>query len=188
MSRLVGRILLAILMFPLASVLYVVTFVGVGRWVNYQTVGAGYDATRFTVAGLVTWVGVAVYWCGLWRKSVPWTAWRRAGTSLAAVSAAVVGAAAAVAGNAFVNGDYGFWAFVAGTLAVGLWLVATVFLWRETPAERTARAGPTSVACPLCGYNLTGLAEARCPECGGRFTLDQLLAAQPSQTAHADLT
>jgi len=25
------------------------------------------------------------------------------------------------------------------------------------------------VTCPLCGYNLRGLTEARCPECGSRF-------------------
>jgi predicted Zn-ribbon and HTH transcriptional regulator len=32
------------------------------------------------------------------------------------------------------------------------------------------------MACPNCGYNLTGLREARCPECGSQFTLDELFA------------
>ncbi len=33
------------------------------------------------------------------------------------------------------------------------------------------------VACPLCAYNLRGLAEPRCPECGHRFEWSELLAA-----------
>jgi DNA-directed RNA polymerase subunit RPC12/RpoP len=68
-------------------------------------------------------------------------------------------------------------------LAPLLWLIATVFIWRETPAERGRRvrsAGNAGIACPTCGYNLTGLSESRCPECGNRFTLDELLAAQPA--------
>ncbi|HEX3357001.1 MAG TPA: hypothetical protein VHS31_08530 [Tepidisphaeraceae bacterium] len=32
----------------------------------------------------------------------------------------------------------------------------------------------TDVLCPLCGYNLRGLVEARCPECGGQFNWDEL--------------
>jgi hypothetical protein len=31
--------------------------------------------------------------------------------------------------------------------------------------------------CPRCDYNLRGLSEARCPECGERFTLEQLWSA-----------
>jgi len=37
--------------------------------------------------------------------------------------------------------------------------------------------GVNAIACPSCGYNLTGLSEARCPEYGSRFTLDQLVAS-----------
>jgi len=62
-----------------------------------------------------------------------------------------------------------------------LWLAATIFLWRETPLERVERikgSSKSAVTCPTCGYNLTGLSEARCPECGTRFTLDELLALQ----------
>jgi rubrerythrin len=40
----------------------------------------------------------------------------------------------------------------------------------------------SNVSCPSCGYNLTGLNEARCPECGAKFTLDELFAAQPRET------
>jgi hypothetical protein len=70
-----------------------------------------------------------------------------------------------------------------------LWVVATIFIWRETPAERAARvdrSGAGGVVCPTCGYNLTGLKGTRCPECGSEFTLDQLLADQPAK-AQAEL-
>jgi len=59
--------------------------------------------------------------------------------------------------------------------------LGTVIAWRETPrerADRLARLG-AAIVCPLCGYNLAGFREARCPECGGSFTLDQLAATQP---------
>jgi hypothetical protein len=38
------------------------------------------------------------------------------------------------------------------------------------------------VLCPLCGYNLRGLPEARCPECGGKFDWPDLL--DPTRKLH----
>jgi hypothetical protein len=46
------------------------------------------------------------------------------------------------------------------------------------PAALDAFDGPAAeggdVACPLCRYNLRGLSEPRCPECGYRFTWREL--------------
>src|SRR5215210_1235997 len=39
-----------------------------------------------------------------------------------------------------------------------------------------------SVVCPLCGYNLRGLTEPRCPECGYRFEWEPLL--DPTKRLH----
>ena len=55
--------------------------------------------------------------------------------------------------------------YLGGGLVPIVWVLATVLLWRETPAERLARmsnlvTNPT-VLCPVCGYNLSGLREAR---------------------------
>ena len=58
-------------------------------------------------------------------------------------------------------------------------LVGSALVWRETVAERRARLanhGVRAVACPSCGYNLTGLKSTTCPECGAAYTVDQLVA------------
>lgn len=44
-------------------------------------------------------------------------------------------------------------------------------------------ANPT-VLCPICRSNFSGLHEARYPECGGNFTLDELAASQPQRDDH----
>jgi hypothetical protein len=44
------------------------------------------------------------------------------------------------------------------------------------------RAVGEDVLCPLCRYNLRGLAEPRCPECGYRFEWDALL--DPAKRLH----
>lgn len=43
----------------------------------------------------------------------------------------------------------------------------------------------TEAHCPLCEYNLRGLAEPRCPECGYRFEWNELL--DPARRLHAYL-
>jgi hypothetical protein len=69
-----------------------------------------------------------------------------------------------------------------------VWVLMTVVVWRETTAERTHRlaaAGADRIVCPMCGYAMTGLREARCPECGAAYTLEQLIATQPSRETSA---
>ena len=195
MSRLVARILLSMLMFPLAVMLYVLT-VAVVEQLGQPIGSGGYrnkEEQMFLAAGVVTWVGVAAYWCLLWRSSIRWTGARVGGTVAAAAGAVVVaGLISVVVASAFSigNGSASFALSLGGILSILLWLFATIFLWRETAVERAARvagSGSSAVACPNCGYNLTGLGEARCPECGSRFTLDELLAAQPARAAAAEL-
>jgi uncharacterized paraquat-inducible protein A len=188
-SRLVSRILLSIFMFPLAGMCYVLAVV-VGeqalRSSTSNVSGVGYrdrELMMFLSADVLTWGFVALYWCLLWRTGVQWDKRRIAGTLVSVIGAVVAGVFAAVlSASAFSVGDgSGFGAFVGGIVAIMLWLIATIFLWRETAAERARRVvGSTksAITCPTCGYNLTGLTESRCPECGSRFTLDELLALQ----------
>ena len=193
MSRLVARILLSMFLFPLGVMLYALN-ASITESALRGTYIRDREEAMFLAADVVTWAGVAAYWCLLWRANIRWSPGRVGGTLAAAVAAVVVGGGvAAVISSAFMGGSgekVTFGLFLGGVLAILLWLVATIFLWRETAAERAARvgaAGGSAVACPTCGYNLTGLAEARCPECGSRFTLDELLAAQPARAAAGDL-
>ena len=110
---------------------------------------------------------------------------------LAVLVAGPIGVAADHAVNPSLSSDRESNAIVAVALAMMAWLLATVFLWRETTAGQTARAsggGSSAVTRPICGdILLTGPADARDPECGSRFTPDDLLAAQPARPAAGEL-
>lgn len=177
MSHLISRILLAVLVIPSAMVVYLVAYFVA---VDYHALNWNSDAGN-VLAGGVTFGFVGVYWSLLWRKSVAWTTARRAWTVGSIFGACVV---AVLAAAALTLLDDSFGRFVGSVVGPLAWMIATVFIWRETPAERAARvdrSGRDSLVCPTCGYNLTGLSESRCPECGSKFTLDQLFADQPAR-------
>ena len=180
MSRLVSRIMLALLMFPLGGLLYIVVVAGLMEFAfrNSQS------PIAFSIAGTLVWMFVAGYWIMLWRPSVRWTQWRITTTIGAAVLVLVP---ALVGGTVLEQVGRGFGVFVGSLIAIILWLAATIFIWRESPDERAARIrlrGVGTLTCPSCGYNLTGLSEATCPECGAAYTIDELIALQPSRTSH----
>ena len=183
MSQLIARILLAIFVIPVASLVYLVTFVKCERWIeiaNYNSYRET-EQLRFFLTGLVTWAFVGAWWILLWWKSVRWNGARLWLTAGCAAIAAGAGLLIAVLLN---QAHRTFGDFIGSAAAPLFWIVGTIFIWRETAAERAARvdsSGRNSIVCPTCGYNLTGLKESRCPECGTQFTLDQLLASQPGR-------
>ena len=176
MSKLLARIMLAIFMLPSAAVVGIVASVVI---YELRLVDFPYRNRSAWVGGmLASWLFVGVYWILLWRKSVQWTQRRKRLTLFSAAVAALAGGVAGVA-TRFVDDDFGFFVFTAVTILT--WLPVTVFIWRETPAERAERTAgnESALSCPTCGYNLTGLTHARCPECGSTFTLDELVRNQP---------
>jgi uncharacterized paraquat-inducible protein A len=180
MSRLVARILFCMFMFPVGVVVYCSTIITMERtdWGFWSYWRSG----EFEIAGVVVFAFVAAYWTLLWRKSVRWTPKR----ILVPIAAALVGIGVETLAEFIESYDREAHLILLAILVPALWLIATVYYWRETPAERASRftaSGRSNVACPTCGYNLTGLSEARCPECGAKFTLDELLASQPAQVA-----
>jgi hypothetical protein len=182
MSRLIARILLAIFVIPLASIVYLVGWRLFQAWAwRHYYYGSPWatEEWSFIVAGALGWIFVGAWWFLLWRKSVRWTGGRIVFTLAATGLSLLMAAAVYSLVKNIVDSNFG--SFIGSTCAPMLWLVGTIFAWRETRAERAERVSRSTrgaVACPTCGYNLTGLREARCPECGSQFTLDQLLAVQ----------
>jgi hypothetical protein len=179
MSRLVARILFCMFMFPIGVVVYCSTVLTLERvnW-GYQY---GWDSLQFDVAGIMAFAFVSLYWFLLWRKSVRWTI----GRILVPVIGGIIAILIEFSAQFIEFSDRDGHLVLLAILIRALWLAATVYFWRETPAERARRIGESgrgNVACPTCGYNLTGLNEARCPECGAKFTLDELFASQNVQT------
>jgi len=176
-TQLLARIMLALLMLPLASLVYLVLFAFLedSRGLRLS------DEEAFLAAGIASGLFVVVYWVLLWRRTVRWTGWRVATTAGVAVVSFALGLMLGSIVAEMIIDELGI--FIGTVTAVLLWLVGTVFLWRETAGERAARFGTgveasRAITCPRCGYNLTGLQSTQCPECGSRFTLDELLATR----------
>lgn len=186
MSATIARLILAMLILPATGAVFVLTFLAVIAW----TRGGPPSAWAVGLVWAVVYSFVATYWVLLWRSTVKWTPARVRHTVLAGLLAMAGGGAIAAAALALSRGQmpYGLSMLLGGGTVPIVWVLATVLLWRETAAERLARMSKLvsnpSVLCPVCGYNLSGLREARCPECGGSFTLDQLAASQPQREEH----
>ena len=176
MTRLIARLVLAMLILPLTGAVTLLCF---GALLSRGQPGY----LKVAACWLVVYAFIAIYWMLLWRDMVLWTR-RRKWMTLAAFMAAVLIGACFWAAFAYLVHEREAAFFFSGGVPPIVWVLATVLIWRETPQERMARIatlGTDSVSCPVCGYNLTGLREARCPECGASFTLDQLLAGQPAR-------
>jgi hypothetical protein len=185
MSATIARLILAMLILPVTGALFLLMFVVVvtrGGPRGPSTVGV-------VLVWAVVYAFVATYWILLWRSTVRWTGARVLNTAMAGGLAVAVGVVIGV-GLTVLNGEIP--TAIAVLLGGGgvpiVWVLSTVLLWRETPTERLARmsklvSNPT-VLCPVCGYNLSGLREARCPECGASFTLDELASSQPQRDEH----
>lgn len=127
-------------------------------------------------------VPTGIAWWRVWVHEVRWTKQRVNATflMLAAVVfiSLVVGIFVMFAAQYDREGPlFGF--LVGGMSAWLLWFGGTPLVWRESARERADRLRGHDihgVHCPACGYSLTGLREARCPECGAQYTIDQLVA------------
>jgi hypothetical protein len=127
---------------------------------------------------------LVVVWILLWRKAVQWTLERCWLTGLAVAVAAAAGTMVYFCGPAVMGSRRSSFSplcmVMAGTSFAVIWILLSVFIWRETSAERVqpmvTRVGDR-LRCPKCGYNMTGLLGARCPECGTQYTLDELLSS-----------
>jgi hypothetical protein len=178
MSRLIARILLSVLIFPSAVLLLVISFIFIERWSDFRNEGAVKMACALTAGYMV------LYWWLIWFRSVKWTASRNWLSVACAMVAAVVSILTGWALHHAMRYDDAIAFCIATLLTPILWIMGTIYVWHETDTERAARlrrAGADVLACPTCGYNMTGLRESRCPECGIEYTLNELFAGQPSR-------
>ncbi|MBX2852827.1 MAG: hypothetical protein KTR15_13915 [Phycisphaeraceae bacterium] len=61
-----------------------------------------------------------------------------------------------------------------GLLFTGLTCLVFILWPTFSPSKKKPRSSGDQFSRPECGYNMRGLTEAKCPECGSKFTLDQL--------------
>lgn len=148
-------------------------------WGWEQVYGRGYVRDEEIAIALVAasgvWVAV-LFWI--------WGRVRRAGVLVRPILLTIgIGIAASLAGlmiDVFVRRDdetvIGAMFLIFGAFALLAWLPAIVRLQRGKPVIDADNQ--VDVHCPNCGYSLIGLRDLRCPECGTRFTIDELIRAQ----------
>ena len=180
MTRTVARLILAMLLLPCTGAVFLILFLAV---VIPGARNGPPPVSRLLLMWFLLYLFVGAYWVVLWRDMVAWNRRRVMLTALASVGSLAVAAAVAVGAMAIQRQLPPPIAVLLGGGTVPItWVLSTVLIWRETAAERLGRLtahGMPVLACPLCGYNLAGLTEARCPECGGSFTLEQVVLARP---------
>ena len=180
MTRTVARLILAMLLLPCTGAVFLLLFVAVV--VPANTNGPP-SVPRLLLMWFLLYAFIGAYWIVLWRDMVPWSG-RRVLLTAAATVLSLVGGAAVALGCMAVHRQLPppMAVLIGGGTVPITWVLSTVLVWRESAAERLGRLtahGMPVLACPLCGYNLAGLTEARCPECGGSFTLEQIVLARP---------
>jgi hypothetical protein len=183
MTAIMARLVLAMLMLPATGAVFLIVLFAITRKAGPPAV------SRLLVMWMVVYAFVGIYWMLLWRGVVRWTRRRIGWTIAAAGLAAAAGCAFAVlcmSLNRLL--PLQVITLAGGGLVPIVWVLATVVIWRETKGERFERLAKrgAAVSCPVCGYSMVGLREARCPECGAGFTLEQLLAAQPRGEARRE--
>lgn len=181
MTRMIGRLVLAMLLLPTTGAVFLVLMAPV--------LAAATNGPPDALLLLAAWTGVylyiGAYWTLLWRRLVRWTRWRTLATAASVPAAIAAGIGFGLIFSAVVPGaPIPIAIMIGGGAPPIVWTLATVLIWCETPRERGQRLASITtggVVCPVCGYNMTGLRDAVCPECGAAFTLEQLLAGQPMQ-------
>ncbi len=173
-GTLVRTILAMVLLLSTPAVCFAMVFIG------YES--NLFDYSNFAILTMISLIVTAAYfmagWIWVWKEDVRWVEDRKRKTKVMTICTLI---ASVVFGGAVIgvsNETEGGMAF-GGIFYLFVWTVGSVLIWRESPTERVARMenlGVDGVSCPACGYNMTGLKTATCPECGKVYTVDQIVA------------
>ena len=186
MTRVVARILGSMLCVPMI-IIACVAFVFIIDELNLLR-----DEIAATVAVSAATIALAGAWLLLWRPLIRWTPRRRTGTMVLFAVAIAAEFTVIVLAHAMLDRRWSrepvvvFVNLGIGLLTLGLLLR----LWTETARERIARirsASAPSRICPACRYDMSGLTNLTCPECGAAYTLGQLADEHQRAAAPVDL-
>jgi DNA-directed RNA polymerase subunit RPC12/RpoP len=183
MPHIIAKLLLAMVTMLGAPLLFLL----IAIMLDGQRLG---EVTALAVGAIFSLTTFAIVWTWLWKDDVLWTKRRIGRTAWWAGLSLLTSTMVAFLFTSMMPRFYEEIFFcVAAGLCYMMWIVSSILCWRETKAERgscisrLSGKGP-GVPCPTCGYDMTGLREAKCPECGSAFTLDQLyLAWRPEHEA-----
>lgn len=168
MTKWLSRLTLTGLLFPVGFVILLFSRIYSARSLGFSM------HSSMQLAGFVTFVTTITCYILIWRGMVNWTRWRQRATVAAVALSHPIGIPL---GILISQGDDDFGWFLSAVLPIAVVVLASVPIWIQSPFKRKPLP-PMSVPCPQCGYDLRGLSEARCPECGTRFTLEQLVRSQ----------
>ncbi|MCO6437870.1 MAG: hypothetical protein J5J06_12330 [Phycisphaerae bacterium] len=123
-------------------------------------------------------------WIRIWARHIIWSRRRISRTLLILLLSIFAGATlgtlvAVISHLRWRYGGIDDGVVIGGLTLLAAWLMGTGLTWCETPEERHSRLRSVTLGklpCLNCGYDLTGLHEARCPECGTHYTLNELVA------------
>lgn len=187
MTRIVVRILVSLLCVPAVAVLCALG----GAMVSELRL-FGEDAAIVGAFSVAPLLGAAA-WLAVWSRVIRWTARRWCSTLLIGAAVAALDGAVGWVSHATFRRGWLDWSFVASmlNLLIGLsgW-IGCLWVWTETTRERFQRlqhAQSGGGMCPVCRYDMRGLTNLRCPECGGQFTLGEVQDAHRRAEAPPDL-
>ncbi len=187
MAPTVTRLILSFALLVTAPVYYVLSMI-----LAHEVLDVAYrhEEVTYAVVGFTGAAGFGLGWWGIWRGEVTWNP-KRVGRTwgvfvLSFLPGALIGAAIV---PLTYSKDTTPILILAPIVWLIFWLFGTALVWKESADERAARLaalGMNGLPCPNCGYNLTGMRECKCPECGAAYTLDQLFAAVDEQRRPLD--
>ena len=179
MPAIIAKLLVSVVVMLSGPAVFVTLLIVFNEWMGMR------GPSALPPASLLALLVSSSAWLLLWHREVRWTPGRTGATLIAGGAAVVAGlVVGSMIAAAMRWGEMEMGTMFGCMTAYLVWLGGTPFAWRETMRERGERlrtggvaGGRDAVRCPTCGYSMAGLREAKCPECGAAYTIDQLVAA-----------
>jgi hypothetical protein len=187
MTRVVVRLLTSILLIPAIVVGTVIIGVMLEQTMRRRIS----EDTLFTTCFIMASLTYCTLFYFIWRSVVRWTPSRKRWTIVSIVIAAgayVLVALMLASAMPFYQSSP-FIALSAGLTAL-VWACASCWIWMETPRERFERVrtfGESARTCPACKYDMSGLKNLTCPECGVDYTVETWTREQMSRAASPNI-